>query len=108
MQDLKNLIKNLKLVYALSLEGLNGNVAPFLEESVKLRPFPQLLLTAKDLRELLKGSYLWENSSKRALQDPLSYRDGVYQIAALESSLKTLEDLMKFNSILQMIIQGLI
>lgn len=97
MQDLKNLIKNLKLVYALSLEGLNGNVAPFLEESVKLRPFPQLLLTAKDLRELLKGSYLWENSSKRALQDPLSYRDGVYQIAALESSLKTLEDLMKIQ-----------
>lgn len=60
--------------YALSLEALNGNVAPLLPASLALRPYPQLIEEAARLRELLAGSALWSPDPERYLQDPLSVR----------------------------------
>ena len=37
-------------VYAMSLEGLNGNVAPILPQTIGARPFPMLAETAADMR----------------------------------------------------------
>ncbi|WP_367299594.1 histidine ammonia-lyase [Hafnia alvei] len=65
-------------LFGLSLEGLNGNVAPFLEQSLSVRPFPGVQDTAKSIRSALKGSYLWQHQDGRALQDPLSYRTTVF------------------------------
>ena len=97
LEDLKHADKMSKLVFALSLEALNGNVAPFSSEAASLRPFPQLEATAKQIREILKDSYLWDKDDARALQDPLSYRDASYFFAAMSSTIQSLESLMKIQ-----------
>ena len=97
LEDLKHADKMSKLVFALSLEALNGNVAPFSSEATSLRPFPQFEATAKQIREILKDSYLWDKDDTRALQDPLSYRDASYFFAAMSSSIQSLESLMKIQ-----------
>ncbi|WP_169784949.1 HAL/PAL/TAL family ammonia-lyase [Campylobacter curvus] len=97
LEDMKQALKVSKLVFALSLEALNGNVAPFSKEAASLRPFPQFEATAKEMREILKDSYLWDEDGERALQDPLSYRDASYFFASLKGSIETLENLMKIQ-----------
>jgi histidine ammonia-lyase len=61
-------------VFALSLEGLNGNVAPFLEVAVAAHPSPGFVAVAGRLRAALAGSDLWRAAEQRPLQDPLSFR----------------------------------
>lgn len=95
LQDLKQAFSVSKLVFALSLEALNGNVAPFSSEASALRPFPQFQAITNDIREILKDSYLWNKDDERALQDPLSYRDASYFLAAFQDSIVSLENLMR-------------
>lgn len=97
LEDAKNALEISKLVFALSLEALNGNIAPFSKEAANLRPFPDFVEMAKDLREILKDSYLFDENSERALQDPLSYRDASYFFATFKNSLDTLSGLMKIQ-----------
>lgn len=78
-------------VFALSLEGLNGNVAPVLPQSIQVRPFPELENTAAQIREALNGSYLWQLNEARALQDPLSFRTTVYTLAEARRALDDLK-----------------
>ena len=63
-------------IFALSLEGLNGNVAPFLDVVVAAHPAPGFTAVAERLRADLAGSDLWNVTvgEHRALQDPLSFR----------------------------------
>jgi histidine ammonia-lyase len=61
-------------VFALSLEGLNGNVAPFLDVVVAAHPAHGFALVAGRLRADLSGSDLWNVGEHRPLQDPLSFR----------------------------------
>ncbi|MBP0596221.1 aromatic amino acid lyase [Paraburkholderia sp. LEh10] len=84
--DLTQLNKMAKLVYAVALQGLNGNVSPFLEDSLSLHPFPQVMRTGAALRSILAGSSLWQRDDARALQDPLSFRDAPYLLAELDRS----------------------
>lgn len=86
LNDAEQLIKMSKIVYALSLESLNGNVAPFSENANNLRPFPYFVKVSKDVRALLQGSYLYQPNEERALQDPLSFRDSVHFIGAMEQA----------------------
>lgn len=72
--DARHWLRREIVVFALSLEGLNGNVAPFLESSVVARPRAGLVTVAERLREALAGSALWQIDAARALQDPLSFR----------------------------------
>ncbi len=67
-------------IFALSLEALNGNVAPFLEATTEVRPFPGMVEAAGRIRAALAGSDLWQASAERKLQDPLSFRDMAYTI----------------------------
>ncbi len=72
------LLRKADWVFALSLEGVNGNIAPLLEEVHRLRPFYGQGVTAKAIRRFLAGSYLWEKDTlfaHRPLQDALSFRD---------------------------------
>ncbi len=87
-------------VYGLSLEGLNGNVAPILPQTIGARPFEGLAETAADMREVLKGSYLWEVDASRPLQDPLSFRVTVYGLSEARRAVKDLEEqiLVQINS----------
>lgn len=84
--DLAQLKRSAKLVYALSLQAFNGNVSPFLEDSLALRPFPQAQRAGADLRKLLDGASLWNRDAARPLQDPLSFRTGVYLLGELDRS----------------------
>jgi len=74
------------LTYALSLEALNGNVSPFLKNTLALRPYPEVEAMGKTLRDTLQGSSLWQHDDSRPLQDPLSFRSGVYLLAELQHS----------------------
>jgi histidine ammonia-lyase len=84
LNDMGRLLKVSKLVYALSLQAFNGNVSPFLQDTLALRPFPYTVRAGEELRTLLAGSSIWNRDDKRALQDPLSYRDGVYLLGEEE------------------------
>lgn len=78
LQEAQQIINITPAVFGLSLEALNGNVAPFLAQSLSVRPFPGIQDTAGYLREALKGSYLWQHQNERPLQDPLSFRTTVF------------------------------
>jgi len=84
--DLKQLVYVEKLVYALSLQGLNGNVSPFLRDSLALHPYPEAVRAGASLREILAGSSLWQRDDQRALQDPLSFRDAPYLFGEIDKS----------------------
>lgn len=86
LNDLAHLRRISKLVYALSLQAFNGNVSPLLQDTLALRPFPQTVQAGADLRKLLDGASLWNRDPGRALQDPLSFRTGVYLLGELDHS----------------------
>ncbi|MEC7838699.1 MAG: aromatic amino acid ammonia-lyase [Chlamydiota bacterium] len=74
LHDALNLMGQIEYIYAMSLEALNGNIAPILWEVQKLRPYCGQWIVSKRVRDILQGSYLWNESASRALQDPLSFR----------------------------------
>lgn len=87
---LNQILKVSPVVYGISLEGLNGNVAPFLPQTVNFHPFPGLPEKAKELRDTLSGSYLWKKDSARRLQDPLCFRTTVYTLSEAQNALNDL------------------
>ena len=87
----KQVLKVTPAVYGLSLEGLNGNVAPILPQTIGVRPFKGLDKAAKQLRDALDGSYLWNLDPKRPLQDPLSYRVTVYGLGEAQKAVDDLK-----------------
>ncbi|HAG84627.1 MAG TPA: sugar transporter, partial [Cyanobacteria bacterium UBA12227] len=95
--EFEHALKISKLVFALSLEALDGNIEPFLEDVNKIRPFPEANQVSRDIQTMLTGSYLWDESKDRALQDPLSYRTGAYILGAGERSLKELQEQLKIQ-----------
>lgn len=97
LEDMRKVSKVSKYVYAISLEALNGNIAPMHVEARKLRPFPGFVKAAGDISDILEGSYLWNQDNTRALQDPLSYRDSAYTIGTLDTSIQRLDALMKIQ-----------
>jgi histidine ammonia-lyase len=94
LAEMKAIARTARLVYALSLEGLNGNIAPVLLEPSLMRPFPYAAAVAGSVRGILRDSYLTHPSAERALQDPLSFRTALHQLGALDRSLVELEDLL--------------
>jgi histidine ammonia-lyase len=88
--DVEAYLTRSTLVFTLSLQGLDGNVAPFLAETADLRPFGGMREAARRIRAALTGSQLWQGSDKRALQDPLSFRNMAY---TLGETVEALDDL---------------
>lgn len=74
VDDVNNLVETYDLLVALSLEGINGNIAPLLEPVHNIRPYPGQGTSAKKILSYLEGSYILDLSEHRALQDPLSFR----------------------------------
>ncbi len=97
MRTMRQAIAASPTVYGLTLEGLNGNVAPFLAQSAKSHPLTGLTETAAIYRTTLKGSYLWDFDKSRALQDPLSFRTTVYTVCEARRSLAELDDLVSIQ-----------
>ena len=86
VEDLHRLTETQNLVYALSLEALNGNVSPILADNVAAKGFAAGSAMAETLRDALAGSYLWQPSDTRAVQDPLSFRDAVWILSTLDEA----------------------
>ncbi len=61
-------------VYALSVEGLDGNITPLRAEPNAARQMVSQSRCAAAMRKLLAGSYLEKKGITKTLQDPLSYR----------------------------------
>lgn len=83
-------------VFALSLEGLNGNVAPFLDVAVAAHPLPGFAAVASRLRSDLVGSDLWNRGDHRPLQDPLSFRTMPIVLGNAWEALEAAEDALLF------------
>jgi len=78
LNDMAQLQRVNTLTFAFSLQGLNGNVSPFLEDTLALHPFPDTVKAGAEIRGLLDGSSIWDRDDNRRLQDPLSFRDSVF------------------------------
>lgn len=97
VEEMKHLSKMSKYVYAVSLEGVNGNVVPMHEEARKLRPYPGFANASEKIRDILEGSYLWDKHPERPLQDALSYRSAPHIFGTFDDQLKRLDQLMKIH-----------
>lgn len=97
MRTMRQALKVSPIVYGLTLEGLNGNVAPFLAQTVNNHPLTGLKEAAAEMRATLEGSYLWNFDKTRALQDPLSFRTTVYTISEAKRALKELDELVNIQ-----------
>jgi histidine ammonia-lyase len=95
--DVNQYLHHEATAFALSLEGLNGNVAPFLEATTRVRPFPGVAEAAKLIRDALAGSSLWVKSSDRLLQDPLSFRDMAYTLGNALSATEEAERIIEIE-----------
>ena len=74
VHETQNILHIANAVFCLSLEGLNGGVAPLGENVKRLRGLSGLIQCAAACPEMLPGSYLYQPDPSRALQDPLSFR----------------------------------
>lgn len=90
--DVERLLNKYDLLVALSLEGINGNIAPFLEPVRMIRPYSGQNIAAANVMRNLEGSYLLQVSDKRALQDPLSFRTASQVSGAARETLATLRN----------------
>lgn len=97
MRTMRQALKVSPVVYGLTLEGMNGNVAPFLAQTVNNHPLTGLKEATAEMRATLKGSYLWNFDKTRALQDPLSFRTTVYTISEAKRALKELDELVNIQ-----------
>lgn len=84
-------------VFSMSLQGLNGNVAPFLPQALSAHPFPGLLRAGETILSKLEGSSLWDADPNRALQDPLSFRTMAYTLAEAENAMTDLKNVLEIQ-----------
>ncbi len=80
LNDMAQLQRVNTATFTFSLQALNGNVSPFLEDTIALHPFPETVKAGAEIRRLLQGSSIWNRDDNRRLQDPLSFRDSVFTI----------------------------
>jgi histidine ammonia-lyase len=73
LQECEQLLTLADLVYALSLEALQGQLTPLDESVHRSRPYEGQGISSSRVRTYLRGSSLWD-SSGGTLQDPLSFR----------------------------------
>lgn len=88
VRDVEELLDTADLIYALSLEGLNGNTSPLDPKTHAVRPFPGQAYSAERIRKYLEGSYIWNTNWKKALQDPLSFRGSAHIHGAIRDALE--------------------
>ncbi|GMK44657.1 histidine ammonia-lyase [Paenibacillus glycanilyticus] len=78
LHEIGELLELADIVYALSLEGLSGNVSPLEEGVHRVRPYPGQLRSVAVVRSALQDSDIWQHYNPESLQDPLSFRDACH------------------------------
>ncbi|HYE81051.1 MAG TPA: aromatic amino acid ammonia-lyase [Clostridia bacterium] len=94
LNDIKDLLDISDVIYALSLEGLNGNVSPLDMRTHRMRPYTGQAYSAERITEYLEGSYIWEPDWKKPVQDPLSFRGSAHVHGAVRDSLAYVQNLL--------------
>lgn len=74
LADAARLLDAADVAGALALEGFAANLSTLDPAVARARPDPMLARTLQRFRELLEGSFLWQEGAARNLQDPLSFR----------------------------------
>lgn len=64
VRDAAQFVRREVVVFGLTLEGLNGNLSPFLETTASARPFPDVVEAAGLIRESLEGGSLPNTSEE--------------------------------------------
>jgi histidine ammonia-lyase len=62
------------LIYAMDLNGMNSSITPLSTVVQRDRPFSWLNWDAARVRDMIKGSYLFDDDAHRIIQDPESLR----------------------------------
>jgi len=84
--DCETLLESLDVAGALDLEAFAANLGLVDPAVGEARPYPGLRATLSRVRELLDGSYLW-NEQARNLQDPLTFRTLPHVLGAARDAL---------------------
>lgn len=87
LADIYDLVDQADLIYALSLEGLNGNTSPLDPKVHEARGMPGQSASAALVRSFIKGSYIYESDPEKPVQDPICFRSGVYVHGTLRDAL---------------------
>ena len=74
LADAARLVDAADIAGALALEGFAANLSTLDPAVADARPDPALRHTLERFRDLLQGSYLWQDGAARHLQDPLTFR----------------------------------
>jgi histidine ammonia-lyase len=72
--DLERLVDTMDVAGALDLEAFAANVTLLHPAIGEVRPYPGIVFSLRRFRQLLDGSYLWDEGAARNLQDPLTFR----------------------------------
>jgi histidine ammonia-lyase len=75
LADCTVLMDSLDVAGTLDLEAFAANLSVLHPAVARVRPYPGLVRSLERLRELLAGSYLWDDGAARNLQDPLTFRN---------------------------------
>lgn len=88
---LKKLIKKSEEIFCIGMEGLNGQIQQLNPIVTEARGYEYQTECAKECLDILEGSYLFEPSKTRALQDPLSFRDYAFITGTVKESADLVE-----------------
>ena len=91
LADAGRLLDAADVAAAFALEGFSANLSVLHPAIEQARPDPMLATTLTRLRELLEGSYLWEEGAARNLQDALNFRSTAPVQAAAHRALEYVE-----------------
>jgi histidine ammonia-lyase len=99
VNDARALIEWHDLIWAMDLEGMNGNVGPLSLPVQATRPYPWANFAASRVLAMLRGSYLFDGEY-RILQDPESLRATVWRDGGVWAAWARLRDstLIQMNS----------
>lgn len=97
ISSIKDLLDTADVIYALSLEGLNGNVSPLDPKTYEVRPYEGLACSSKMIREYLEGSYLWTPDPTKPVQDPLCFRGAAHIHGAVRDLLSFVEKMLSIH-----------
>ena len=75
LADCHVLLDSLDVCGAFDLEAFAANLSVLHPAVARVRPYPGLAASIVRLRELLAGSFLWDDGAARNLQDPLAFRN---------------------------------
>src|SRR5277367_3597784 len=99
VNDARELIEWHDLIWAMDLDGMNGNVGPLSMPVQSTRPFPWANFAALRVLDMLRGSYLFDDEY-RILQDAESLRATVWRDGGVWAAWAHLRDstLIQLNS----------